>query len=97
MKNEKIMIFGDSYSTFEGYIPEGYAVYYPRADVTDVSKTWWYMLAEETASEIVLNNSWSGSTICNTGYSGDCSKSSSFIFRLTKLIDEGFFRKNKID
>lgn len=97
MKNEKIMIFGDSYSTFEGYIPEGYAVYYPRADVTDVSKTWWYMLAEETASEIVLNNSWSGSTICNTGYSGDCSKSSSFIFRLTKLIDEGFFSKNKID
>lgn len=51
----------------------------------------------ETASEIVLNNSWSGSTICNTGYNGDCSKSSSFIFRLTKLIDEGFFSKNKID
>ena len=81
MKNEKIMIFGDSYSTFEGYIPEEYAVYYPRHDVSDVSKTWWYMLANETASEIVLNNSWSGSTICNTGYNGDCSKSSSFIFR----------------
>lgn len=97
MKNERIIIFGDSYSTFEGYIPEGYAAYYPRADVSDVSKTWWHMLADETDSEIVLNNSWSGSTICNTGYNGDCSKSSSFICRLTKLIDEGFFSKNKID
>lgn len=23
-----IMIFGDSYSTYEGYIPDGYATYY---------------------------------------------------------------------
>jgi len=26
MKN--ILIFGDSYSTYEGYIPEGYPTYY---------------------------------------------------------------------
>ena len=97
MKNEKILIFGDSYSTFAGYIPEGYAVYYPREDVSEVSKTWWDMLAHETGSEIVMNNSWSGSTICNTGYNGDCSKSSSFIYRLTKLMEEGFFSKNRID
>lgn len=97
MKNEKMVIFGDSYSTFEGYVPEGYAWYYPRIDVTDVSKTWWHMLERETGSEIVLNNSWSGSTICNTGYQGDCSQSSSFICRLTKLIDEGFFSSHPID
>lgn len=24
----KVIIFGDSYSTYSGYIPEGYAVYY---------------------------------------------------------------------
>ena len=24
----KTVIFGDSYSTFEGFVPEGYAVYY---------------------------------------------------------------------
>ena len=23
-----VLIFGDSYSTFEGYVPEGYDVYY---------------------------------------------------------------------
>ncbi len=94
---EKILIFGDSYSTYEGYIPEGYAVYYPNNDVNDVSKTWWTMLAKEAGFEVVLNNSWSGSTICNMGYDGDCSKTSSFIFRLNQLIENGFFEKNKID
>ncbi len=100
MYNENILIFGDSYSTYSGYVPKEYAVYYPIQDISsvdDVSKTWWGMLADETGSTIVLNNSWSGSTICNTGYSGDCSKTSSFICRLGKLIDEGFFSKNKID
>ncbi len=100
MKNEHILIFGDSYSTYRGYIPEGYAAYYPYADipsVDDVSKTWWGMLAEKSGSTILLNNSWSGSTICNTGYNGDCSKTSSFIFRLGQLIESGYFKENQID
>ncbi len=101
MKNEKILIFGDSYSTFKGYIPEGHAFYYPKEEdqwgVTDVSKTWWKMLETETESEIVLNNSWSGSTISNIGYSGDCSKTSSFMFRLSTLIEQGFFAQNELD
>ncbi len=100
MRNEKILIFGDSYSTYEGYIPEGYWVYYPKTGegmVDDVSKTWWHMLAGETDSEIILNESWSGSTICNTRYDGDCSTTSSFIFRLTRLINTGFFNENDID
>ncbi len=100
MNREKIIVFGDSYSTYEGYIPEGYATYYPREcemTVRDVSKTWWQMLADETDSEIVLNNSWSGSTVCNKGYDGDCSTTSFFIFRLGQLIDKGFFRENQID
>ncbi len=97
MKNEKILIFGDSYSTFAGYIPEGYAAYYPSVWVTAVEQTWWQALAAETDSEIVLNNSWSGSTVCNTGYNGDCSKINSFIFRLEQLIEQGFFRENPPD
>lgn len=97
MQNEKILILGDSYSTFQGYNPVGYDIFYPCNDVTKVSETWWDMLAKETNSEIILNNSWSGSTICNTGYNGDCSKTSSFICRLSKLVDEGFFESNKID
>ncbi len=98
MKNEKILIFGDSYSTYEGYIPEGFAYYYPReGEVRDASKTWWHMLASETGSEILQNNSWSGSTVCNMGYKGDCSKTSSFIHRLDVLLENGFFEKNHVD
>lgn len=97
-----IMIFGDSYSTFKDYIPDGYAVYYHSdADYTDVNSvdnTWWYKLINETSSNLIMNDSWSGSTICHTGYNNsDCSKTSSFVYRLNKYIDDGFFEKNKID
>ena len=96
------MIFGDSYSTFEGYIPEGYAFYYkndekPGTDVRRVEETWWYSLFAEIGANLVLNNSWAGSTIGNTGYNGDCSKTSSFIYRLESLHENGFFVKNEID
>ena len=99
---KNVMIFGDSYSTFKGYIPEGYAVYYssnerPETDVRHVEETWWHMLCKDMDLNLVLNNSWSGSTLGNTGYSGDCSKSSSFIHRLDVLTAEGFFEKNDID
>ena len=97
-----VLILGDSYSTFEGYIPEGYACYYiPRekleTDVRKVEETWWHQVISETDSTLLLNDSWSGSTVCNTGYSGDCSKTNSFICRLNKYIADGFFEKNRVD
>lgn len=102
MKNNTL-IFGDSYSTFKGYVPDGYAVYYyenerPETDVIKVEQTWWHQVIEEAGLNLVLNNSWSGSTIGYTGYNNaDCSKSSSFIYRLRQLIENGFFAKNQID
>ena len=98
MKNA--VIFGDSYSTFEGFIPEGYDTYYPDTDtgVTSVTQTWWYQLMEEAGLNLILNDSWSGSTIGYLGYNdSDCSKTSSFIPRLNKFIQNGFFKNNKID
>ena len=102
MKLGNTVIFGDSYSTFSGYIPEGYAVYYTKTreipDVRRVEDTWWYPLCSELDGNIIRNDSWSGSTICYTGYNGvDCSSSSSFIFRINKLEADGFFRDNKLD
>ena len=40
------LVIGDSYSTFAGYVPEGYDVWYnttvhPDNKVLDVDKTWW--------------------------------------------------------
>ena len=96
MKN--LLIFGDSYSTFQGYIPNGYATYYPKLDVHNVEETWWTRYLEQTGEKLLQNNSWSGSTIGYTGYNNtDCSKSSSFICRYKKLQEEGFFEKNKVD
>ena len=104
MKN--LLILGDSYSTFEGCVPEGYNPYYHPvytgdhvgSDVTCADMTWWGILTRELNLNLVRNDSWSGSTICHTGYNGtDCSKTNSFIFRLERLISEGFFEKNEID
>ena len=102
MKNNTL-IFGDSYSTFKGYIPEGYEVYYSEeenseTDVRKVEETWWFQVFKEKNFNLMLNNSWSGSTIGYTGYDNeDCSGSSSFIYRFRKLIESGFFAENEID
>lgn len=100
---KKAIIFGDSYSTFAGEVPAGYAVYYTPTDekcsgVTDVSETWWHIVMREAGLKLVLNNSWSGATVCYTAYGGrDCSRDSSFIYRLRRLTADGFFKENDID
>ena len=104
MKN--VLIFGDSYSTYEGYIPEGYTVYYcpqgreqgPSVTKMDVAETWWKRVIDQAGDNLLLNNSWSGSTIGYTGYNNtDCSKDSSFIYRFRELRKQGFFKQNKVD
>lgn len=103
MKLNNVMIFGDSYSTYRGHIPEGFATFYADepfkpTDVNRVEQTWWHRLFTYAGANLVQNNSWSGSTICYTGYNGaDCSHTSSFIYRLRKLKAEGFFENHKID
>ncbi len=108
-----IFILGDSYSTFAGHIPEGFAPYYSdngphyltaqpdvakpsERDVRRVEQTWWYPLAKEYG-KLILNCSWSGTTICNTGYDGCDNSDKSFIARLEKLLDDRFFEKNKVE
>lgn len=58
-----LSILGDSISTYDGWIPEGYNVFYPfDGELTDVSQTWWKGLMEDTGMELCANNSSSGST-----------------------------------
>ncbi len=98
-----VFILGDSYSTFEGYISEGNWCWYfnePQndTDVCDVNETWWKLLLENTNSNIILNCSASGTTLCHTGYDGaDWSEKISFSARLTNLAKDNFFAENKID
>ena len=80
-------VLGDSYSTFWGYIPKGNACWYfthPQGDndVIAVEQTWWHQFAQESGYELLLNESYSGSTICNTGYDGADYSDRAFIKRM---------------
>ena len=100
-----VLIFGDSYSTYQGFVPEGFRVYYspngiegrPAVSIMKVEETWWHQVISLLNSRLILNNSWSGSTIGYTGYDGDCSQTTSFIYRFRKLKKEGFFKNNTVD
>ena len=97
-----VLILGDSYSTFEGYNPEGYDVWYSKndngmTDVRDVTETWWHLLLSEGGASLVRNSSFSGTTVCHTGYNGSDCRGDSFVGRLDRLIESGFFKKNTID
>ena len=105
-----VFILGDSYSTFEGYIPDGFSAYYTNCgpdykekkeeldegDVLYVNQTWWYDLINQNGT-LIRNCSWSGTPICNTGYDGKDNSDCSFIARFDRLAKEGFFKENKID
>ena len=84
----KVSILGDSYSTFEGCIPEGNEPWYGKDfgnDITEPSQTWWSQLIEDNGLVLELNNSWSGATICNTGYRGEDYTHRSFLTRADQL------------
>ncbi len=96
-----ILILGDSYSTFKGFNPVENAIYYDGetgTNIKSVEETWWHQLIEDANANLVLNDSWSGATICHTGrISPEYAYKSSFVTRLRLLIKEDFFKKNKID
>lgn len=58
-----LSILGDSISTYDGWVMEGAAIFYPfDGDLTDVSQTWWMRLLDDTGMELCANDSSSGST-----------------------------------
>ena len=89
---ETVAILGDSYSTYEGYLtPSTNEIWYfqpwrdKRTDVNDVKQTWWWQVIDRGGYKLGVNNSYSGSTICNTGYNDEDYTARSFITRLTNL------------
>lgn len=88
-QTKKVSILGDSYSTFEGIIPAGYATFYPnnQNDCKEVEQTWWSLYNKAMGYELEVNDSWGGTTICNTSYGRRNAASTSFNSRLWKLGD----------
>ena len=67
----RFSILGDSFSAFQGYVePATNDVWYcpppyNYIDVTSVEQMWWHKVATETGWVLDVNNSFSGSLICN--------------------------------
>lgn len=71
----RVSILGDSYSTFEGYHPcDTFSVWYHekydsnKTNVYSVTQTWWYLFIKNHQYRLDTNSSFSGATICYTGY-----------------------------
>lgn len=85
----KISILGDSVSTFSGYNPEGYSVYYnsimqAKNRLNSVEDTWWAQVIHMLSGELCVNNAYSGSRV-----SGDDFPSASCEDRLQNLNRDG--------
>lgn len=67
----RIGLIGDSISTFEGWLPEGYSAYYPKtaSEITEVTHTYWYRLIYELMPDATLdrNLAYSGSRVSKIG------------------------------
>lgn len=85
----KMSVLGDSYSTFEGMIPEGYDCWYfhdtEGNDVKSADQTWWHIMSETNGLEIEKLDSWSGATVSYSGYRGEDYKNRSFNTRADRL------------
>lgn len=92
---QKVSILGDSYSTFGGYVsPSTNLCWYngtdggdksEHNDVRTVEQTWWHRFIREHGYELERNNSYSGSTVCLTGYRGEDYSDRAFITRIHNL------------
>lgn len=85
-----VAIMGDSYSTYEGFLPKENAIWYMAApeektDVRNVEQTWWWQVVKEGGYKLGVNDAWSGSTICNTGYNDNDYTNESFVTRSAML------------
>ena len=90
-QRRSVSILGDSYSTFKDFVlPDTNYVWYPSDrhsdtkpanDVVHVRQTWWWQFIANGNFRLCRNNSFSGATICNTGYRGEDYSDRSYVTR----------------
>lgn len=88
LEGKKLSIVGDSISTFDEWIPEGYYDFFPmNGDVADVEQTWWKMLLNDTGMDLCVNASSSGSTCVGYSLGTDTPQEGCNEFRINGLAD----------
>ena len=68
-QNKKFSILGDSISTLERYSTPEYAAFYTHINCIETgifipSDTWWGQVIEHLGGQLLVNDSFSGSTVC---------------------------------
>ena len=68
-----VSILGDSVSTFQGYNPRGYSVFYDtymqrENGLKSVSDTWWARVIQSMDARLCVNNSYSGSKVTGDSF-----------------------------
>lgn len=90
LKDKTLSILGDSISTYEGWIPDEYAVFFPiDGEVGDVDETWWKMFMDDAGMQLCANSSSSGSTCVGDSLSIDDPKYACSNYRIDDLIGKG--------
>ena len=85
-----VAVLGDSYSTFEKYIPDTNKTYYTTTDwsktgVVNVKQTWWWQVIKKAGFKLGANDSYSGATVSYSGYNDEDYADRSFITRVPRL------------
>lgn len=63
-KGTAFSVLGDSISTYEGYNPQGYYIFFPQfGEVKAVKDTWWQQVADDLEWTLLANSSSSGATV----------------------------------
>lgn len=83
-------VMGDSISTYEGYNPGGYAIFFPNyGDVKDVADTWWKQAADNLGLVLLANDSSSGATVAGDSTGTDNPQCACNEFRTDGLAGPG--------
>lgn len=89
---KRVSVLGDSYSTFYGCVtPDTNLCWYgvpgekKENDVIKAEETWWHLLISEHGWLLERNNSYSGATVCHTGYKKADFSDRSFVTRMEHL------------
>ena len=89
-----VSILGDSISTFEGMLPDGYNVFYQGEFIEDtgvytVADTWWAQVIEAMGGQLLANASWSGSMVEGAGMpAGNCNERVAALARDGQVPDD---------
>ena len=81
-----LSILGDSISTYDGWIPDGFSIFYPLdGELSDVSQTWWMQVMDEMEMELCVNDSSAGCTCAGDSLSPDDPANGCSEYRISQL------------